>query len=198
MKRKKNKRSVKKRKIGASGDYAKYEISVIKALAKLLKQPYNKVQVKVNENESLLNIISKGFDNKQTVSQTAKELKEKLTETVKKHPASALLELLTKMPKATGDKLHNPKFPMKLPATVTIGNVTSINGTDMFNELYNWESAKKHIHNEIKKLKQSAKAKGDTFFKKIKLKAIKLLQHKLKVIDRRINEQKRLIKTSLK
>jgi len=109
-------------KIGASGDYAKFEIAVIKNLAKLLKQPLKKTQQLVNTDDSLLNIISKSFDKKLTVKATAQLLKESLIKVTQKNPLSAFVELLSKLPKKKADENGKAKFPMKIPATVTIGN----------------------------------------------------------------------------
>ena len=109
-------------KIGASGDYAKFEIAVIKQLAKLLKQPYKKTQELVNTDDDLLQMISKAFDEKKTVKATAQALKEKLVKVTAKNPLSAFVELLSKLPKKKADeKPGRANFPMKLPATVTIG-----------------------------------------------------------------------------
>jgi len=122
-------RSKKKRSIGAVGDYAKFEIEVIKKLATLLKQPYKKTQETVNTSETLLNIISVNFDKKISVNETAKQLKLKLIEVNKKSPIQSFIELLSKLPKKETQK--NVKFPIKLPATVTIGNLlrkAKING----------------------------------------------------------------------
>jgi len=117
----KKKKVVKRSKIGAVGDYAKFEIAVIKKLATLLKQPYTKTQKTVNTSDHLLNIISNSFDKKLSVTETAKKLKTELIAVNKKSPAQAFIELLSKLPKKdTGIK---PKFPIKLPATVTIGKV---------------------------------------------------------------------------
>ena len=107
-------------KIGAAGDYAKYEIAVIKKLASLLKKPYKIVLETVNLDHSLLDIISKNFDKKVTVLNCAKELKAKLILVAKKNPIQAFVEILSKLPKAQTKEIK-PKFPIKLPATVTIG-----------------------------------------------------------------------------
>jgi hypothetical protein len=122
-------RSKKKRSIGAVGDYAKFEIAVIKKLATLLKQPYKKTQETVNTSETLLNIISVNFDKKISVNETAKQLKLKLIEVNKKSPIQSFVELLSKLPKK--ETQSNVKFPIKLPATVTIGGLlrkAKING----------------------------------------------------------------------
>lgn len=109
-------------KIGAAGDYAKYEIAVIKKLASLLKKPYKTVLETVNLDHSLLDIISKNFDKKVTVLNCAKELKAKLILVAKKNPIQAFVEILSKLPKAQTKEVK-PKFPIKLPATVTIGGL---------------------------------------------------------------------------
>lgn len=114
-------RSKKKRSIGAVGDYAKFEIAVIKKLATLLKQPYKKTQETVNTSETLLKIISVNFDKKISVNETAKQLKLKLIEVNKKSPIQSFIELLSKLPKK--ETQSKVKFPIKLPATVTIGSV---------------------------------------------------------------------------
>lgn len=122
-------RSKKKRSIGAVGDYAKFEIAVIKKLATLLKQPYKKTQETVNTSETLLNIISVNFDKKISVNETAKQLKLKLIEVNKKSPIQSFVELLSKLPKK--ETQSKVQFPIKLPATVTIGNLlrkAKING----------------------------------------------------------------------
>ena len=107
--------------LGAVGDYAKFEIAVIKKLATLLKQPYKKTQETVNTSETLLNIISVNFDKKISVSETAKQLKAKLIEVNKKSPIASFIELLSKLPKK--ETQGKVQFPIKLPATVTIGNL---------------------------------------------------------------------------
>jgi hypothetical protein len=109
-------------KIGAAGDYAKYEIAVIKKLASLLKKPYKTVLETVNLDHSLLDIISKNFDKKVTVLNCAKELKAKLILVAKKNPIQAFVEILSKLPKAQTKEVK-PRFPIKLPATVTIGGL---------------------------------------------------------------------------
>jgi hypothetical protein len=117
---------IKNRSLGASGDYAKFEIAVIKNLAKLLKKTYKKVQEIVNTDESLLNIISKNFDKKISVSITAKELKAKLIIVAKKNPLQSFIEILNKLPKK--DQVSKGvKFPIKLPATVQIGSLKKTN-----------------------------------------------------------------------
>lgn len=111
--------------LGASGDYAKFEIAVIKNLSKLLKKPYKKVLEIVNTDDSLLSIISKNFDKKVSVSITAKELKAKLITVAKKSPLQSFVEILNKLPKK--DQVsRSVKFPIKLPATVQIGSNKNI------------------------------------------------------------------------
>ena len=145
-----------KRKIGAAGDYAKFETATIKALAKLLKKPLKSVQKGVNENPGLLKIIGRSFDNKLTPTQTAKELKKALQPIVEKDPKNAFVQLLEKISK--GKKKAAPAksaaFPMKLPATVTIG------------------SAKGHF-NSIAELKEANKKIGHFFFSPNTMKAFK-------------------------
>ena len=127
----------KKRYIGAAGDYAKYEIAVIKALAKLLKKPYKKVIETVNLDQSLLDIISKNFDKKVSVSNCAKQLKAALiAKTAKtKTPLQAFVDILSKLPKKEQPKKY--VLPLKFPATVSIGKVKKPN---------NYHSDK-HSHN---------------------------------------------------
>jgi len=110
----------KKKYLGAAGDYAKYELACIKALSKLLKQTYKKTLQTVNLDNSLLKIISVNFDKKVTVKETAKELKAALIKVAKKNPLESFIEILSKLPKKQTETIK-PKFPMKLPATVTIG-----------------------------------------------------------------------------
>jgi len=110
----------KKKYLGAAGDYAKYELACIKALAKLLKQTYKKTLQTVNLDDSLLKIISVNFDKKVTVKETAKELKAALIKVAKKNPLESFIEILSKLPKKQTETIK-PKFPIKLPATVTIG-----------------------------------------------------------------------------
>ena len=50
--------------IGKAGDYAKFEIATIKALAKLLKKSIKATQILVNNDQTILNIISNSFDKK--------------------------------------------------------------------------------------------------------------------------------------
>lgn len=122
-------RAKKNSSVGAVGDYAKFEIAVIKKLATLLKQPYKKTQETVNTSETLLNIISVNFDKKVSVNETAKQLKAKLIEVNKKSPIQSFVELLSKLPKKETES--KVKFPIKLPATVTIGSLlrkAKING----------------------------------------------------------------------
>lgn len=117
----------KKKYIGAAGDYAKYEIAVIKALAKLLKKPYKKVIETVNLDQSLLDIISKNFDKKVSVSNCAKQLKAALiAKTSKtKTPLQAFVDILSKLPKKEQPKKY--VLPLKFPATVSIGKVKKPN-----------------------------------------------------------------------
>lgn len=130
----------KKKYIGASGDYAKYELACIKALAKLLKQPYKKTLETVNLDNSLLKIISVNFDKKISIKETAKELKNALIKVAKKSPLESFVEILKKLPKKQTETIK-PKFPMKLPATVTIGKVKKasrrMSGTHTDNKSHN-------------------------------------------------------------
>ena len=130
----------KKKYLGAAGDYAKYELSCIKELSKLLKQTYKKTLQTVNLDDSLLKIISVNFDKKVTVKETAKELKAALIKVAKKNPLDSFIEILSKLPKKQTETIK-PKFPMKLPATVTIGKVKKpsrrINGSHTDNKSHN-------------------------------------------------------------
>lgn len=112
---------VKRSKIGAAGDYAKFEIATIKSLAKVLKKSLNFTQQLVNNNENLLNIISDSFDKKLTPLQTAKVIKKELTPEPKTDKLKAFVDILNKS--AKGKTTGSKNFPMKLPATVTIGKV---------------------------------------------------------------------------
>lgn len=114
-------------KIGAAGDYARYEIATIKALAKLLKKPIKAVQKAVNEDKASLDIISTCFDAGKTAAQAAKLLKEHILPKKQVGPLEAFVNLLSsKGKKPTGSK-SPANFPMKLPATVTIGNLQKDN-----------------------------------------------------------------------
>ena len=144
----------KKKYLGAAGDYAKYELSCIKELAKLLKQTYKKTLQTVNLDDSLLKIISVNFDKKVTVKETAKELKAALINVAKKNPLDSFIEILSKLPKKQTETIK-PKFPMKLPATVTIGKVKKpsrrINGLHTDKKSHN---TKITVISGIKKIKQ--------------------------------------------
>jgi hypothetical protein len=107
--------------IGAAGDYAKFEIATIKALAKILKKSIKDTQILVNNDQTILNIISNSFDQKLTPTQTAKIIKAELMPAPKKDPLNAFVKLLSK---PSGKSKSN--FPMKLPATVTIGSVSGV------------------------------------------------------------------------
>lgn len=106
--------------IGKAGDYAKFEIATIKQLAKQIKKTIKETQILVNNNQSILNIISNSFDQKLTPLQTAKIIKSELMPADKKDPLKAFVKILSKKAKPAGKN----NFPMKLPATVTIGSVT--------------------------------------------------------------------------
>lgn len=107
--------------IGAAGDYAKFEIATIKALSKLIKKSIKDTQILVNNDQNILNIISNSFDQKLTPTQTAKIIKAEIMPVAKKDPLNAFVKLLSK---PTGKSKSN--FPMKLPATVTIGSVSGV------------------------------------------------------------------------
>jgi hypothetical protein len=143
---------IKNKSLGASGDYAKFEIAVIKNLAKLLKKTYKKVQEIVNTDESLLNIISKNFDKKISVSITAKELKAKLIVVAKKNPLDSFIEILNKLPKK--DQVsRSVKFPIKLPATVQIGSNKKNKNSVLSGLIKLSVDEKKFLENEGKKSK---------------------------------------------
>lgn len=103
--------------IGAAGDYAKFEIETIKALAKKIKKSYKATQIIVNNDQSILNIISTSFDQKLTPAQTVKIIVQELTPAETKSPLKAFVDLMNKP-----GKKGKTNFPMKLPATVTIGS----------------------------------------------------------------------------
>jgi hypothetical protein len=108
------------RKIGAAGDYAKFEIATIKSLAKLLKKSLSYTQAFVNNDQNILKFISESFDRKLTPLQTAKAIKQELTPAKKEDKLKAFVDILSKGAKG---KTTGRNFPMKLPATVTIGSV---------------------------------------------------------------------------
>lgn len=112
---------VKRSKIGAAGDYAKFEIATIKSLAKVLKKSLKLTQQLVNNDENLLNIISDSFDKKLTPLQTAKVIKKELTPEPKTDKLKAFVNILNKG--AKGKTTGSKNFPMKIPATVTIGKL---------------------------------------------------------------------------
>lgn len=112
---------IKRSKIGAAGDYAKFEIATIKSLAKVLKKSLNFTQQLVNNDQNLLNIISDSFDKKLTPLQTAKVIKKELTPEPKTDKLKAFVDILNKG--AKGKTTGSKNFPMKLPATVTIGKL---------------------------------------------------------------------------
>lgn len=109
----------KNRKIGAPGDYAKFEIATIKSLAKLLKKTIKATQILVNNDDNILKLISNSFDQKITPVQTAKLIKAELTPVAKEDKLKAFVDILNK---GTKSKPGSKSFPMKLPATVTIGS----------------------------------------------------------------------------
>jgi len=111
--------------ISGAGDYAKFEISTIKALAKLLKKPLKTTQKAVYDNKNLLDLISFNFDQGTTPSRTAKILKDHLIPKKQIKPLDAFVNLLTKKGKGQSSTGSKPNFPMKLPATVTIGALKS-------------------------------------------------------------------------
>lgn len=136
--------------IGAAGDYAKFEISTIKALAKLLKKPIKAVQKAVYDSKNLLDLISNSFDNKNTPLQTAKILKAHLVPKKEVKPLDAFVNLLTKKGKAQSSPGSKANFPMKLPATVTIGNLK----TDAINEIHNLNKKIEHSNAFIEHTKK--------------------------------------------
>ena len=108
--------------IGKAGDYAKFEIATIKALAKLLKKSIKATQILVNNDQTILNIISNSFDKNLTPTQTAKVIKADLMPAETKDPLKAFVKILGKKT----SKATKANFPMKLPATVTIGSVKKL------------------------------------------------------------------------
>ena len=187
----------KKKYLGAAGDYAKYELACIKALAKLLKQTYKKTLQTVNLDNSLLKIISVNFDKKVTVKETAKELKAALIKVAKKNPLESFIEILSKLPKKQTETIK-PKFPIKLPATVTIGankkhleylhglhtdkkshntRITVISGinihyteklTKLAKELNKWNDILKNLNKEKQILSKSMKPVQNMYIKDVK------------------------------
>jgi hypothetical protein len=113
--------------ISGAGDYAKFEISTIKALAKLLKKPLKTTQKAVYDNKNLLDLISFNFDQGTTPSRTAKILKDHLIPKKQIKPLDAFVNLLTKKGKGQNSTGSKANFPMKLPATVTIGALNKDN-----------------------------------------------------------------------
>lgn len=111
--------------ISGAGDYAKFEISTIKALAKLLKKPLKTTQKAVYDNKNLLDLISFNFDQGTTAIKTAKILKDHLIPKKQIKPLDAFVNLLTKKGKGQSSTGSKANFPMKLPATVTIGALKS-------------------------------------------------------------------------
>ena len=187
----------KKKYLGAAGDYAKYELACIKALSKLLKQTYKKTLQTVNLDNSLLKIISVNFDKKVTVKETAKELKAALIKVAKKNPLESFIEILSKLPKKQTETIK-PKFPIKLPATVTIGankkhleylhglhtdkkshntRITVISGinihyteklTKLAKELNKWNDILKNLNKEKQILSKSMKPVQNMYIKDVK------------------------------
>jgi len=187
----------KKKYLGAAGDYAKYELACIKALSKLLKQTYKKTLQTVNLDNSLLKIISVNFDKKVTVKETAKQLKAALIKVTKKNPLESFIEILSKLPKKQTETIK-PKFPIKLPATVTIGankkhleylhglhtdkkshntRITVISGinihyteklTKLAKELNKWNDILKNLNKEKQILSKSMKPVQNMYIKDVK------------------------------
>jgi hypothetical protein len=181
--------------IGAAGDYAKFEISTIKALAKSLKKPIKVVQKAVYDDKHLLDLISNSFDTGKTPAQAAKLLKAHLVPKKEIKPLDAFVNLLTKKGKGqssgSGSKAN---FPMKLPAMVTIGGISE---TDLIDEIQ--QTRKKILHfekilkNSIKLLKtreytnkknsymRANKKDQIKFYKKVLLQEKKLLRNLLQI-----------------
>ena len=187
----------KNRSLGASGDYAKFEIAVIKNLSKLLKKPYKKVLEIVNTDESLLNIISKNFDKKISVSVTAKELKAKLITVAKKSPLQSFVEILNKLPKK--DQVsRSVKFPIKLPATVSIGSNKNkpkldINKTNIDYINYCLERIKVY-NNWIEFHKENLRIPNDPYIKKQAKFEIKEYRNMIQEMKQAITKTKKHIK----
>ena len=146
--------------ISGAGDYAKFEISTIKALAKLLKKPLKTIQKAVYDTKSFLDIISNSFDQGKTPLQTAKILKEELVPKKQIKPLDAFVNLLTKKGKGQSSTGSKANFPMKLPATVTIGNLSKSmlseisQKIDMLNK---WKSVYITLQDEYKKAPKQLK-----------------------------------------
>jgi hypothetical protein len=163
--------------ISGAGDYAKFEISTIKALAKLLKKPLKTIQKAVYDTKSLLDIISNSFDQGKTPLQTAKILKDELVPKKQIKPLDAFVNLLTKKGKgqsSTGSKANFP-FPIKLPATVTIGGITE---KSLIDEIKITRRNILALENDVKEGKQLLKTKiyrnkNNSYMKANKLDQIK-------------------------
>ena len=122
--------------IGAAGDYAKFEISTIKALAKLVKKPIKVVQKAVYDDKHLLDLISNSFDTGKTPAQAAKLLKAHLVPKKEIKPLDAFVNLFTKKGKGqSSGSGSKPNFPMKLPAMVTIGALSKNNMESLHDRL---------------------------------------------------------------
>ena len=166
--------------IGAAGDYAKFETATIKALAKVLKKSLKQTQILVNNDQTILNIISNSFDQKLTPTQTAKIIKAELMPAPKKDPLNAFVKLLSK----PGGKSKS-NFPMKLPATVTIG---SLNGVDVNLQEYN--KYKKAIEKDTKELANEVNYYNSIFSDPIAKKEVREI---IKLYKERIREWKYLM-----
>lgn len=206
------------RRMGAPGDYAKYEIAVIKKLAKLLKQPYKKTAETINLDNNLLNIISKNFDNKVSINETAKELKTELIRKTQKAttPLQAFVDILKKLPKKDQPKKYT--LPLKFPASVTIGKVkkkkpviskhkdinshnvrltimSGIDKNDILNRIERLIKYNKEIEQYIEKQKYRIKTdKSSTFNllqKKIVLTSIKRYKELLSANKKYLNQLKK-------
>lgn len=143
---------VKRSKIGAAGDYAKFEIATIKSLAKVLKKSLNFTQQLVNNDQNLLNIISDSFDKKLTPLQTAKVIKKELTPEPKTDKLKAFVDILNKG--AKGKTTGSKNFPMKLPATVTIGKVKKKTPAKSYHKDTKSHNVKIHVVSGISKNKK--------------------------------------------
>lgn len=143
--------------IGAAGDYAKFEISTIKALAKSLKKPIKVVQKAVYDDKHLLDLISNSFDTGKTPAQTAKLLKANLVPKKEIKPLDAFVNLLTKKGKGqSSGSGSKPNFPMKLPATVTIGGISE---TDLIDEIEKTKYNILVLNNNVKESSKLLKTK---------------------------------------
>jgi hypothetical protein len=178
--------------ISGAGDYAKFEISTIKALAKLLKKPLKTIQKAVYDTKSFLDIISNSFDQGKTPLQTAKILKEELVPKKQIKPLDAFVNLLTKKGKGQSSTGSKANFPMKLPATVTIGGITEENLIDEIKTIrYNIERLNKSLQEANKLLKTRKYTNKDNGYMRANLK------DRIKFVKKAILIEKKVLKNLL-